>query len=640
MNNTIRPGDNFYKYANGKWQQQNPIPPAYSRWDTFEVLQKHNDEMIKNLIMSAADNHAASNGSIEQKIRDFYLSGMDEKSINKAGIAPLQPEFKRISAINNLADLQSVISHLQMLGVNALFGFSQMQDFKDSRQVIGVASQGGLGLPDRDYYLKNEDKFKKIREIYLHHIAKMFELQGETAKNAMSAANTVMKIESMLAKASMAKSEIRDPHSIYHPKDIKQLQKMTPNFSWSQYFKDLDHPEITHINLAMPTFFVTLNSMLGDIRIDEWKIYLRWHLIDTFAPYLSQPYVEEDFRLNSALTGTKQLLPRWHRVVNTENALLGFAIGKSYVEKYFPPFSKQYAQQLVDNIRASMKESLRKLSWMSDSTRDAAIRKLDLMTARIGYPDKWLDYSTLTIDKHSYVLNVMRSIEFLSKYELDKIGKPVDAAEWDMTPQTINAYYDPSMNRINIPAGILQPPFFDAKAASALNYGAIGSVIGHEMTHAFDDEGAQFDGQGNMRNWWTDKDFDKFRAATKCIAEQYSKYRVDDNLHLQGNLVVGEATADLGGMILAYRAFHATDEYKNAKNIAGFTPDQQFFLSDAFVWAANIRPKTARLLAITDPHPPAIYRVNGTLANMPEFRQAFHLPTGSPMVNKTLCTIW
>lgn len=390
----------------------------------------------------------------------------------------------------------------------------------------------------------------------------------------------------------------------------------------------------------MPDFFKAMNELLQSVSLDEWKIYLRWHLIDAFAPYLSKPFVDQNFKMVSALTGTQKLLPRWKRVVNTENGALGFAIGELYVEKYFSPESKQKVLDILKNIRAVLQEDIKTLSWMSPKTRDAALKKLDLMEERVGYPTKWWDYSSLKIDRGPYVLNVIRANEFLINRDLDKIGKPVDRSEWAMTPQTINAYYDPSMNNLNIPAGILQSPFFDPKAPAAINYGAIGYVIGHEMTHGFDDQGAQFDGYGNLKNWWAPNDLSKFKNATQCIADQFSKYVVDGDLHVQGQLVVGEAAADLGGMILAYKAFQRSKEYKNAKTIEGITPDQQFFLGTAHVWAMNVRPEQLRNQVTTDPHPPAVYRVNGSLANIPQFQEAFNIPNGSPMISKNRCIIW
>lgn len=639
LDKSIKYDQNFYQFANGNWKKENPIPAAYSAWGTFQILNKQNQELIRSLVEAAANNSHNKLGSNEQKVGDFFYSGMDEASINKAGASPLQAEFDGINNIKNLADLQKTITHLQMIGVDALFSFGQMQDFKNSKQVIGAAGQGGLGLPDRDYYLKDDAKFQKIRQAYVQHIAKMFQLLGDSAQQAAAEAKTVMNIETMLAKSSMSLTEQRNPLAIYHPMTLTQLALITPNFSWIQYFKDIHHPEINRINLAMPNFFKDLDVRLKEVSLADWKTYLRWHLIDTFASYLSAPFVNENFNMSATLSGAKELLPRWQRVLGAEGGALGFAIGELFVEKKFPPSSKKAVLEILHNIRKQLRLDLQTLAWMTPETRAAAIKKLDMMGERVGYPDKWRDYSSLQIDRGSYVLNIIRANEFLIKRDLNKIGKPVDKNEWDMTPQTVNAYYDPSMNNINIPAGILQPPFFDPNASAAMNYGAIGFIIGHEMTHGFDDTGAQFDGYGNLKNWWTQEDLKKFHAATDCIADQFSQYTVDD-LHVQGKLVVGEATADLGGVTLSNRAYLASKEYQQAKTVAGFTPEQQFFLGAAHIWAQNMRPEEMRQLVVTDEHPPAIFRVNGTFANMSQFQKAYNIGDNSPMVHKPRCVIW
>lgn len=623
LDKKIDPKKDFFTFANGNWQKKNPIPAAYPSWNNFHILHEQNQKQIRTLLENAAKNTNNTQGSTQQLVGDFYFSGMDEKTIEKTTTKPLQTEFDNINKISNLSELQSVITHLQMIGVNAVFDFGQMQDFKDSNQVIGVAAQGGLGLPDRDYYLKNDKKFKKLRQIYVQHITKMFELLGDDKNKSAAQAKTVLKIETILAKNSMSRIAQRDPHAIYHPMNLTELQKITPNFSWEKYFSEIGHPEIKNINLAMPDFFKTMNDQFTKISLNDWKIYLRWHVIHSFAPFVSKSFVNESFHLASAISGVKELLPRWKRVVNAEDGALGFAVGKLYVENYFPEKSKQRVQEIINNIRNVQENDLKQLAWMTPETRKAALNKLSLMKERVGYPDKWRDYSALKIDRGPYVLNIIRVNEFLNKRELNKIGKPVDKDEWDMTPQTVNAYYDPSMNMLNIPAGILQPPFFEAKAPAAINYGAIGFVIGHEMTHGFDDQGAQFDGQGNLKNWWSKEDLKKFQLITKKTSQQFSKYTVNKNLHIQGELVKGEATADFGGLTLAYRAFHSSNDFKQAKTIHGFTPDQQFFLGAAHVWAANIRPEESQRLIITDPHPPAMYRVNGTLENMPEFHLTY-----------------
>lgn len=571
-------------------------------------------DIIHQMLINASKDTHAKPGSIEQKVGDFYFSGMDENSINQLGIKPLQPEFDRINHLNNLVELQKEIAHLHQIGVDVFFNFGSMQDFKNSKDMIAAAMQGGLGLPDRDYYLKDDAKFKQIREAYIQHMTKMFELLGDAPDKAVAEANTVMKIETQMAKSSMSQIEQRDPHAVYHIMDRSQLSQVTPNFSWSAYFSEIGQTQIKSINLAMPEFFKDMNQQLKAVSLDDWKTYLRWHLIDAFASYLSKPFVEQNFKMVSILTGAEKILPRWKRVVSTENSALGFAIGKMYVERYFSPEDKKQALDILKNIRKVLKADILTLSWMTPATRQAALNKLDMMEERVGYPSKWRDYSKLVINRGPYVLNVIRANEFLTKRDLNKIGKPIDRTEWVMAPQTINAYYDPSMNNLNIPAGILQPPFFDPKAPAALNYGAIGFVMGHEMTHGFDDQGSQFDGHGNLKNWWTKSDLEKFKTATQCIVDQFSQYTVEDNLHVQGKLVVGEAAADLGGITLAYRAFRSSEAYKNAPTINGLTPDQQFFIATAHVWATNIRPQQLRNQVTTDPHPPAQFRVNGSFS--------------------------
>ena len=640
LDRNVNPARNFYEFANGDWLRQNPIPPAYSSWGQFSILYRQNQKFIHQLLENAAKNTRVQPGSDAQKIGDFYYSGMDTAAVNAAGVAPLAAEFKRINEITNLAQLQADIAHLQMIGVNALFNFGQMQDFKNSSEVIGVASQGGLGLPDRDYYRKKGAKFAKIRKEYVQHIARTFTLLGDRKDAAAWEAGTVMHIETQLAKASMSDVEQRNPRAVYHVMDLARLDKETPGFSWQAYLANVGYSQIKSLNLAMPKFFRAMSWNLKSVPLSSWKTYLRWQLIDAFAPYLSKPFVDENFRMQSELTGAKKLLPRWQRVVRAEDNALGFAVGKLYVEKKFPPSSKAEALIILHSIRAALKSDLETISWMSPRTRKAAIKKLDLMGERIGYPGKWRDYSALEINRGPYVLNVIRANEFENRRELSKIGKPVDRNEWYMTPQTVNAYYDPSMNNINFPAGILQPPFFDPNAPMAVNYGAIGAVMGHEMTHGFDDQGSQFDGYGNLKNWWTLLDRLHFDKNVKCIVRQFSGYTVDRDLHVQGKLVTGEAIADLGGLKLAWRAFHASPYYKDAPTIDGFTPDQQFFLGFAHFWATNIRPEEARRLVTVDPHPPAQYRVNGTLANLPQFQAAFHVPKKSPMIHKDRCVIW
>lgn len=640
MDKSVKPQDDFFTYANGEWLKKNPIPNDQASWGTFSVMVENNRKRIHEMLIQASQDKNAKPGSIEQKVGDFYYSGMDVESINKLGVKPLQPEFDKINSISNLSELEDVIIHLHNLGVGAIFGLSSMQDFKDSTKVIAAVEQGGLSLPNRDYYLKKDAKFEKIREELIKHITKTFMLTGVAEKQAKEKAALIMRLETSLAEASLTQVELRDPAAIYHIMDLKQLDKLTPHFSWQKYLTSMGLNDLDSLNMGMPKFMQAVDKAFTEYSLDDWKVYLSWHLLSSAAPYLSKPFVEQNFSMVKVLTGIEDLPARWKRVVGAEGGLLGFAVGELFVEKYFSASAKQEVLDIITNIRKVLKEDLAKLSWMTPETRQEALKKLELIEDRVGYPDKWRDYSSLKIDRGPYILNVLRASEFLVHYDLNKVGKPVDRTEWEMTPQTINAYYHPSLNSINIPMGILSSPFFDPNATAAINYGAIGAVIGHEITHGFDDQGAKFDARGNLHNWWKKEDLDKFQKATECIVEQFSKYMVNGNMPLKGKLVVGEATADLGGLNIAYRAYTRSSNYKNAKDVDGFTPLQQFFISYAHTWTNNMRPERAMQLVVSDPHPPAKYRVNGTLANMPAFQKAFDIPNDSPMVNKHRCVVW
>jgi putative endopeptidase len=645
LDRTVDPAQNFFQFANGGWDRAHPLPGDYSRWGTFTLLGKRNQQLVRRILeQAAARADARAAVGEERKIGEFYAGGMDTAAINAAGIEPLRPELARIDALDGPEALLREIAHLQALGVDALFGFGQMQDFMDSTQVIGVAGQGGLGLPDRDYYLKDDDRSKTIREKYVVHVAAMLALAGGK-EDTLQAAAEILEFETTLARASMSRIDMRDPHNIYHPMDQEQLKTLTPHLAWPKYFTLIDVPDLKSINVAQPEFFREMDRQLKTRPLAQWKAYLRWRLLDAAAPYLSDPFVDEDFRFTAVLTGAQQNLPRWQRVAAAADRALGFAVGKLFVARHFPPSSKTQVLEILHHIKAALKDDLAQLPWMSPATRAAAIQKLSMIEEKIGYPDTWRDYSQLTIDRGSYVMNVLRANEFEHHRQLAKIGKPVDRSEWEMTPQTVNAYYNPSLNEIVFPAGILQPPFFDPTAPAALNYGAIGAVMGHEITHGFDDQGCQFDGQGNLKNWWTEEDLQKFQAATAALSEQFSQYTVAGGVHVQGKLVIGEAVADLGGVKLAWRAFQAAQAGRpqtapDPSRYGDFTPDQLFFLGFAHVWAMNIRPEEAQRLILVDPHPPAIWRVNGTLVNVPEFQKAFHIPNGSPMVSPHRAVIW
>jgi putative endopeptidase len=639
LDRATAPGADFFGFANGGWLKSHPIPPDRSYWGVDTLLEQDNESFIRGLVESLGQDQWPE-GSAQRKVADFYLSGMDERGSEAAGITPLQAEFARIADIETPDGLLEEFAHLQSIGVEAPLQIGQMQDFKDSTRIIAVAGQSGLGLPNRDYYLRSESTFTAARAAYVLHMARMFTLLGDAPEAAARESQAVMTLERRLAAASMSDIDQRNPSAIYHPVTLEAADALAPHLHWHRLFSTLGHPEIASLNVGMPQFFQAVDRELTRTSLADWKTYLRWQLIDTYAPYLSKPFVDEDFHMAEVLTGARELQARWLRVLRAEDEALGFAVGQLYVAQKFSPAAKAAAAAMVSHIREALRTDLETLAWMTPASRRAAQQKLDLMELRIGYPDHWRDYSGLKIDRGPYVLNVLRANEFEQQRQLAKIGKPVDRSEWYMTPQTVNAYYDPSMNSLNVPAGILQPPYFDVSWPDAVNYGATGATIGHEMTHGFDDEGARFDGHGNLENWWAPSDLRKFHAATRCIAEQYSRFTVSGGLHVQGELVTGEAAADLGGLILAWRAWQAQ---KGAAAPAGnqdFSPDQQFFIAFAHSWAGVVRPEQAQEMVTTDPHPPAEDRTNATLANSREFQAAFAIPNSSPMVKKDRCIIW
>jgi predicted metalloendopeptidase len=523
-----------------------------------------------------------------------------------------------------------------------MFAFGSDQDFKDSSKVIGEANQGGLGLPDRDYYTRADEKSKKLLNQYVEHVTKIFTLAGDPQDQAAAEAKTVLQIETSLAQASMNNVDLRDPVKVYHKMSLAEAQALTPHFSWTSYFQAVGSPKLTEMNIGQPDFFKAVDGMLTSVSLGDWKTYYRWHLIHSTARLLSEPFVQENFNFTGRiLTGSTEIRPRWKRCTAGVDQQLGEALGQVYVQKYFPPEAKAKALDLVHNLMSALQDDLQTLPWMSPATRKAAVEKLAAFATKIGYPDKWRDYSALKIDRESYVQNVFRAAQFENSRDLAKIGKPVDRSEWGMTPPTVNAYYNPQLNEIVFPAGILQPPFYDPKRDDAYNYGAIGSVIGHEITHGFDDQGAQFDPKGNLKDWWTPEDMKNFQARGECIVQQFNGYEVEKDLHENGKLVEGESIADLGGLTLAYAAFQKSMVGKPRQNDAnGFTPEQRFFIGYAENWAINIRPELARLQTNTDPHPLPHFRTNGPLSNTAAFAKAFGCKKGDAMVREPVCKIW
>jgi putative endopeptidase len=655
MDTSVKPQDDFFNYANGTWLKNNPIPPEYSRWGSFNELIEKNNDALREIAEQAAKIATQESGQSKikkaaeadlQKVGDFYASGMNEDAINQAKVQPLQDEVKRIDAITDLSALTKEIGRLHSIGVGALFGFTSGQDDKNSTMVIAQAFQGGLGLPDRDYYTKDDDASKKLRDQYVAHVTKMFSLLGDSADAAAAHARTVMDIETSLAKPARTRVELRDPQKNYNKMSPAELEKVMPDFKWNDYFKILDLPVPGAINVGQPDFFKAANNVFKTVSLDNWKTYLRWHLVHAAAPTLSQELVDENFAFyGKTLTGTEKLKPRWKRVVSTIDNEVGEALGKLYVADHFPPEAKQRALEMVNNLEEALADRIKTNDWMDEPTKKEALKKLAAFTVKIGYPDKWRDYSLLKIDRGPYVLNVMRSDKFEVGREMKKIGKPVDRSEWGMSPPTVNAYYNPNLNEIVFPAGILQPPFFNPEADDAVNYGGIGAVIGHEMTHGFDDQGRQYDAVGNLRDWWTPVSAKAYNERSKAIVDQYAAYEPLPGLHINGELTQGENIADIGGLKIAYAAFQkalAKHPEEANKKIDGFTPDQRFFLAWAQIWRANQRDEDTKLRLNTDPHSPGRFRANGPVSNMPEFQKAFDLPDNSAMVRpaKDRANIW
>ena len=634
MDKSISPGTDFFQYANGTWVKNNPVPSTESSWTAFNEIRDFNRKTLRTILENAAATKNAPKGSNIQKIGDYFASGMDSAAIEKAGVTPLKPEFDAINGIKSVYDVIAVTARLHRKGVNALFSFGVDQDAEKSTEYLAVAAQGGIGLPDRDYYFKEDDKAKKIKAEYQKHIENMFVLLGDKQTDAAKEAETVIDIETALASASLTRVQQRDPHAIYHKMTVKEANTNSPVIGWESYFKAVGISSIQNLNVAMPEFFKQLSNQLGTRNVSDWKTYLRFRLISSKASMLSSNFVNENFHFyGTVLSGTKTLEPRWKRVQGSTDGNLGEILGQEYVKVAFKPEAKAKMKLMVANLMEALKQRINGLEWMSQPTKEAAIHKLNTIVVKIGYPDVWKDYSALKIDRTSYVLNEMRASEFESQRNFDKIGKPIDRNEWGMTPPTVNAYYNPAMNEIVFPAGILQKPFFDANGDDAMNYGSIGAVIGHELTHGFDDEGRQFDADGNLKDWWTKEDAEKFDQRTGVVVKQFNGYQALDTMHINGKLTLGENIADLGGLTIAYQAYKNSLKGKpEPKPINGFTGDQRFFLAWAQGWRCNYRPEALSRQLLTNPHSPGMYRVIGPLSNMPDFWKAFGLKEGQPMV--------
>jgi endothelin-converting enzyme/putative endopeptidase len=627
----------FYQFACGGWLAANPIPADRARWGRFDELREKNLEVLRRVLDQAASGRDQS----AKKIGDYYATCMDEETIDRRGAAPVDPDLKNIASLQSADRLPELLGQLHKNGVNALFGFGAEADFKDASTVIAIAAQGGMGLPDRDYYFRDDPRSIDIRKQYEAHVARMLALAGTPAAQAAADAATAMRIETALAKAALDIVARRNPANQYHKMSVAELQQLTPRFNWSRYLRGIAAPPFSAINVTEPEFFRAVDQLLLSTRIEDLRIYLRWHLVHQSAVMLSAPFVDENFRFYSGtLQGVEQQRPRWKRCVEYVDADLGEALGQGFVKEAFGPQAKADTLRMVHEIERELETDITTLDWMTGETRKQALAKLHAVMDKIGYPDKWRDYSALTIERGDALGNSQRANAFEFQRQLSKIGKPLDKTEWSMTPPTVNAYYNPLQNNINFPAGILQPPFYGASHDAAVNYGGAGAVIGHELTHGFDDQGRQFDAQGNLKDWWTEADSAAFDRQASCFVDQYGSYTAVEDVKLNGKLTLGENAADNGGLRLAFLAYVASQAGRERQTLDGFTPEQRVFLGWAQVWCENRRPEYERLQAQTNPHSPGRYRVNGVVANMPEFQKAFSCRSDAPMAKGTRCRVW
>ncbi|PIQ07649.1 MAG: peptidase M13 [Ignavibacteriales bacterium CG18_big_fil_WC_8_21_14_2_50_31_20] len=640
MDTTVKAQDDFYHYAVGNWLKENPIPEDQTIWGGFTILREETNDQVKAIIDEAVTKAKPNPKEIIEKVGFFYSVGMDTAKIEELGLSPLKGELERIDTISNKIDLVKEIAHMHQYTTSPLFFFYSSADAKDSKNEIAGIWQGGLGLPDRDYYLNEDGRSKEIREKYADHVKNMFNLMG--CEVSEERAKTIMNIETELAKASNTRLENRNPQATYNKMTVAEIAAKSPNFAWNLYLYEVGAGNVGSIDVNQPKFIEGVSELLNKVSVDEWKVYLKWNLINSMAPYLNNKFVEESFSFNGKfMSGQEVDRPRWKRVLSATNGVMGEAIGQLYVAKYFPPAAKERAQKIVETLKISMGESIKNNTWMTEVTKEEALKKLSGFGVKIGYPDKWRDYSGLEVSE-SYIQNIMNSNYFDHQDMISKINKPIRDWEWGMTPQTINAYYSPTRNEIVFPAAILQFPFYNYKLDDAINYGAMGAVIGHEITHGFDDQGKQYDAEGNIRDWWTAEDSKNFDERVKVIIDQFNEYVAIDTFHVNGALTQGENVADLGGLTVSYNAFKNSDQFKNNEIIDGFTPTQRFFLSWTQVWKNNIRPDALKLRIKTDVHSPGVQRVLGPLSNMPTFFEAFDVKEGDPMRRQAdkLAKIW
>jgi putative endopeptidase len=640
LDRSADPCVDFYQFTCGGWMKSNPIPGDEPRWSVYGKLEVENQQFLWGILEEAAKG-GASRTPVQQKIGDYFAACMDEAAVEKLGISPLKPEMERIAGLRTTADIAALLPalHLASTGRGLVFGFGSDQDFGDATQVIAFVTAGGLGLPDRDYYVKEDAKSKEIREKYVQHVREMLALIGEPSPDA--GAQTVLRIETALAKASLTRVEQRDPYKLYHRMSRAQLRALTPSLSWDRYLSGAGLEKLDTFNVTEPKFLEALEAELKAESLGAWKTYLAWHLAHARAPRLSSAFVEANFAFYSKfLRGVSTMPPRWKRCVRGVNADLGEALGEEFVRRTFSPRTKEDTLRMTRLVEQAMEEEIGRLDWMDPRTKTQALRKLHAVRNKVGYPDKFRDYGAVEIRRDDYFGNVGRATVFESRRQLAKIGKPLDRTEWGMTPPTVNAYYNPQMNDVNFPAGVLQPPLYDPKLDDAPNYGNTGSTIGHELTHGFDDEGRQFDADGNLKDWWTKEDAARFEERVQCVLDQYAQYTVVDDIKINSKLTSGEDVADLGGTLLAYIAWREATAAQRLAAVDGFTPDQRFFVGFAQWACENDRPENLRASAITDPHSPGKYRINGIVANLPEFQQAFSCKAGQPMVRAKPCKVW
>jgi putative endopeptidase len=643
IDKSVDPCVDFYQYACGKWIKNAEIPADRPSWQSFSELDESNIGIERGILEKAAAGGAGRN-VIDQKIGDLYGSCMDEKAADAKGIAPLKPELDRIAAVKDKGALIEEVAHIQLIGPNPLFNFYSAADLHNSDQVIAYIDQGGLSLPDRDYYVKDDADKVEMRKHLTEYATTLFTLAGQTPQQAAASAQQVLLVETLLAADSMDRTKRRDPKNRDHKMTRDEAIALAPDFNLNRFFAAMGTPDFTSLNVTNPDFFKQVNGVVASLPLDSLKTYVSWHVLRAASPWLSQPFVDASFKMRQALTGQKQNQDRWKRCVDLVDGSLGEALGQRYVEATFGAEGKQRMLKMVDALEESLGQDIQGLSWMSDETKKQAKVKLAAIRNKIGYPDVYRDYSSVTIKKDDLLGNVQRATEFESKRQIAKIGKPLDRKEWGMTPPEVNAYYSGSFNEIVFPAGILQPPFFDKSMDDAVNFGGIGLVIGHELTHGFDDQGRKFDPSGNLRDWWTEQDGKEFEKRVSCVADEYSNFVAVDNLKLNGRLTLGENTADNGGARIALAALErliAEDKTgKEGQSIDGFTPQQRFFLGFGRVWCEKQRPEFLRMQVSTNPHSPGKYRVNGVVQNMPEFQKAFGCKAGQAMVAENACHVW